>query len=78
MTEFKIAVMEGVREHTERGPVELWLNEEGRVVIRSYNECGNNYTDVDLPDLVDWLRSGPRTGFIDGAGITALPAFERN
>jgi len=58
MTEFKITVMDGVREHTEREPVELWLNKDGRVVIRSYNEGGNNVTDVDLRDVLDWTRTG--------------------
>lgn len=78
MTEHKIAVLDGVHEHTERYPVELWINKSGRVVVRSYNECGNNYTDVDLSELMDWLRSGPNRGVIDGAGITTLSAAERN
>jgi hypothetical protein len=28
-------------------------------VIRAFNECGNNYTQVDLLDLIEWLKSGP-------------------
>lgn len=79
MTELKIAVMVGVREHTENEPVELWLNGDGRTVIRSYNECGNNCTDIDLADLMDWLRSGTNEGVLGfGRGIAALPASERN
>ena len=37
--------------------VELWVNKAGRVVVRAFNECHNNYTDVDLDDLLLWLRS---------------------
>ena len=79
MTETKIAVMVGVREHNESEPVELWLNNEGRTVIRSYNECRNNCTDIDLADLLDWLRTGPAKGVLDdGRWIATLPASERN
>ena len=56
----KLCVMCGVREYAEGETVELWLNARGRVVIRSYNECGNNYTDVDLGDVLDWVRFGPQ------------------
>ncbi len=79
MTEFKIAVLAGVRERTEHEPVDLWTNESSRVVIRSYNECGNNCTDIDLADLLDWLRSGSSEGGLDYARwIAPLPASERN
>lgn len=54
----KLAVLSGVREYMEREAVELWLNRYGRVVIRAYNECRNNHTDVDLTDLLDWFRLG--------------------
>ena len=57
--EVRLASLVGVREHTEGAPVELWRNRAGRVIIRSYNECGNNVTDVDLYDLIDWLSTGP-------------------
>ncbi len=42
------------------------MNRTGRVpvagvlVVRAYNECGNNYTEVDVWDLLDWLRFGPK------------------
>jgi hypothetical protein len=53
--------MEGVREHSEGLAVELLpYGAEGRLVIRAWNECGNNYTNVDLGDLIEWLRAGPR------------------
>jgi hypothetical protein len=55
-TETKLATLNNVREHTQRDPVELWLS-RGRLVVRAYNECGNNSTDIDLIDLLDWTRS---------------------
>lgn len=77
MTEFKIAVLDGVREYTECDPVELWVNEAGKVVLRSYNECRNNHTDVDLDDLLEWIRAGSSEGAIkNGEPFTALPASE--
>ncbi len=59
--------MASVREYTEGlYPVELWRR-DGRLVIRAYNECGNNCTEVDLWDLQDWLVSGPHAGEIEDA-----------
>lgn len=56
----KICDMEGVREYLERETVELWRNEKyGRLTIRAYNERGNNFTDVDLCGLIEWLAFGP-------------------
>jgi hypothetical protein len=54
--EIKLATLEGVREHTEHDLVELWLNKAGRIVVRAYNECHNNFTDVDLVELFDWAK----------------------
>lgn len=55
-----ICEMEGVREDGEGFPVLLRRDSKsGRLLIRAFNECGNNYTDVDFGDLVDWLQSGP-------------------
>ena len=54
----KLAVLFGVREYSEHDQVELWLNETRRVVVRCHNECGNNYTELDLFDLLGWVRSG--------------------
>ena len=56
--ESKIAELVGVREYQESDTVELWRHSNGRAVIRAYNECGNNYTEVDLWDLIKWLQSG--------------------
>ena len=49
----KLATLEAVRELTEGEPVELWLTREGRVVLRSWNECGNAYTNIDLFALAE-------------------------
>ena len=54
-TTTKIATLGGVREYCEGGSVELWLNSDGRAVVKAYNECGNNYTAIDLRDLLDWV-----------------------
>ena len=59
MTEVKIATLDGVREHGEHEAVELWYGRAGRVVIRAYNEGGNNFTDVDLGDLLAWSSANP-------------------
>jgi hypothetical protein len=55
--------LDGVREYGEADPVELVLHPTtGRTCIRAWNEGHNNYTIVDLGDLVDWLRMGPEAG----------------
>jgi hypothetical protein len=75
----KLATLVGVREHSEGSPVELWLNRSGRVVVRAFNECGNNYTEVDLFDLLSWAE-GARVGEIEygGGWIAALSSAERD
>lgn len=70
----KIATLADVREITEGEPVELWMSDTGRVVVRAYNECGNNYTEVDLVDLLSWSR-----GYGDSSGrIPTVCASERD
>jgi len=49
--------MNRVREYGEGSNVELWRLANGRVAIRAYNECGSNYTEIDLIDLVQWLEA---------------------
>jgi hypothetical protein len=61
----KLAELPSVREYGEGAAVELWRNVNGRLVIRAYNDCRNNITDVDLLDILDWLRAG------QGAGVVA-------
>ncbi len=47
----------GVREYTESYPVEIRRNTEtGRLMLTAWNEGHNNMTQVDLLDLVEWLR----------------------
>lgn len=75
LTEMKIATLEGVREHAEKLSVEVWLNVVGRISIRAYNECGNNFTDVDLLEVLEWAR-GEDFGVLDNGrqGISSLRA----
>lgn len=75
--ETKLATLVDVREHTEGAAVELWLKRSGRVVVRAFNECGNNYTDIDLLDLLNWTKGNPLDGMEDVArGIAALSAVD--
>lgn len=76
----KVCDMEGVREYGERATVELWRGETGRLVLRAYNECGNNYTEIDLWDVMDWLSLGPRGGILlaDGRGNASRRGDERD
>jgi hypothetical protein len=56
----KICEMQSVRELTEEYPVELWRNDKtGRLVVRAKNEGGNNVTEVDLLELIEWCQRGP-------------------
>ena len=48
-------VMNGVREYAEDFDVEL-REYEGRLVIAALNEGGCNGTDVDLLDLIAWVK----------------------
>lgn len=64
----KICDMAGVREHDEGFPVELCRDEKTeRLVIRAFNEGGNNCTSVDLLDLVAWLQAGPQAALLQQA-----------
>ena len=57
--------MEGVREYVEGSTVELIRRQQnGRLVIRAYNEGGNSHTDIDFLDLAEWLRHGPTDGVL--------------
>jgi hypothetical protein len=64
-------VVRGAREHTEGYPVELVREPKtGRLSILAKNEGGSNVTLVDLWDVVDWLRLGPKEGQVeDGFAI---------
>ncbi len=55
-----VSPLGGMREHNEKMPVELWRVHGGRLVVRAWNECGNNATDVDLLDLLEWVRCAPK------------------
>jgi hypothetical protein len=58
MSKFKAVEMAGVREYAEDLGVELTRNESsGREVVKAYNEAGYNITEVDLLDLLGWLKT---------------------
>lgn len=47
-----------VREYAEEMDVELRMNTASdRLVIRCYNECGYNCTELDLMDLIEWAKN---------------------
>ena len=55
----KVCEMTGVREYAEEYPVEVWMDENGRLVVRAYNEGKHNVTEIDLLDLRNWLAANP-------------------
>lgn len=54
--ERKIAVLP-IRELKEGYPVELWVNDKGCLVVRTYSVDRYGESDLDLFDLVDWVRT---------------------
>lgn len=63
----ELCEMIGVRELTEGYPVQLGRNRDsGRLVVRAKNEGGNNVTEIDLLDLIQWLRLGHAGNGTDG------------
>jgi hypothetical protein len=61
-----IAEMTGVRSYGNEPDVELWLNESGRLVIVAYNEAGCAATEVDLWDILNWVRVGQAAELVLG------------
>ena len=62
---FKMRIkMKGVREYNEGMLVELDLAEnDNRTVIVAYNEAGYNSTEVDLLDVIEWVKNNrPESG----------------
>lgn len=67
-------VMVGVREHGEGYPVELVMRDR-RIVIRAYNEAHNNTTEVDLVDVLDWLRDNNPAYLTDSQALLCKLAY---
>ena len=67
----KITDMVGVRSYGNEPQVELWLNEQKRLVIVAYNEAGYAATEVDLWDILDWLQAGPGAQLVLDTGPSA-------
>jgi hypothetical protein len=59
-----------VREYCEEMQVELRMRSNDRLVIRCYNECGNNITEMDLMDLLEYLKKQGAVHVVD----TVLPS----
>ena len=71
----KIIDMLGVREHSEGYTVELHRNADDGLIFVAYNEAGSNLTEVDLFDLIDWLKKGDGAiieGNREGAGCRLI------
>lgn len=62
------AQLQGVREYAEGYGVELVetngyyqengeYRDAGRLAVRAFNEAGHNFTEVDLLDLIAWLKA---------------------
>ena len=51
-------VMHGVREYTEEMPVTLarWVRSPRRWVVYMQTEHGNGLAELDLADLLGWLK----------------------
>lgn len=65
-------LMHGVREYAEGDTVEIGVSETcSRLVVRAWAECRNRRTEIDLIDLVTWLRSNWDT--IMATGLQRAP-----
>jgi hypothetical protein len=54
----KVCDMEGVRGSDSGFPVSLWRDEDTlRLVVRGINEGGYGCVDIDLIDLIRWMRT---------------------
>lgn len=45
-----------IREYAEGLPVKI-IELNGRLVIEALNEDGHNGTEVDLTDVINWIKS---------------------
>lgn len=70
--ETQIAALPDVREWKEGMAVELWVNRANRLVLRAYNEDGHNSTEIDVFDLLVWLKS--ENGIAGTDAFASLPS----
>lgn len=68
----RIAAVREIREYGEGMPVELWMNTNGRLEIRAFNEDGHNYTATDLCDILKWLKEANTRELLHAAGVASL------
>ena len=58
-----IAILTGVREYAEGYPVELlWDEDIQRFIIYAKNQGGDDCVNIDLFDLIKWIKSVQWTG----------------
>jgi hypothetical protein len=52
------------------GPAELWRSDEtGRLIVHIRIECDTSYVDIDLVNLIGWMRDGPSADAATTAAI---------
>ena len=51
-----IGSTKNIREYSEKRSVAITKHDNGRWIIKAWNECGDNYTEVDLQDVIDWAK----------------------
>ena len=66
--------MDDVTERSEGFPVELaiYAERESVFAVRAWNEGGHNCTNVNLVELAEWMRSGPKIHREDGGFFLPL------
>ena len=60
----KKETIEEIREYGDGSPIELDTElpsrynqlTEQRIIVRAYNECGHCCTEIDLLDLIAWIK----------------------
>jgi hypothetical protein len=71
--------LEDVREMCEGYPVELRRSPaSGRLLLTAWNQGANAMTQIDLWDLIDWLKRGPIVGRCDDGFVLTSERKERN
>jgi hypothetical protein len=56
--------MNDIREYAEGYPVEIKRHDNGRIIIEAINEGGNNVTQVDLLDVINYYKSNGKIKYL--------------
>lgn len=76
MSDTKVCEMVHVRGGDD-GATWLWLS-DNRFVVRAYNQCGHDCVDIDLLDLLHWLRKISPANVINPEEVINAVAILRN